>query len=196
MYQINYGWEDFAFGLLAGILFGALLQRAHVGRFHVIVGQLLFRDWTVAKVMLTGAAVGALGLWSMDSPEIGLIRPQFNALGDLVLGGILFGVGLAVFGYCPGTSLVASMEGRRDALVGVLGMFAGAFAYMLSGRAITHALFDFGTVSSQTLPEVTNTMPIAWIAVLFLLAIAVGVIDYQFGHRDEEVVDGEPIQAA
>ena len=49
-------------------------------------------------------------------------------------GAVCFGVGMAAFGYCPGTSVAGCGEGRRDAMVGVLGMFAGAALYVAALR--------------------------------------------------------------
>ena len=43
---------------------------------------------------------------------------------------VLFGTGLALLGYCPGTTLTAIGEGRRDAMIGALGMLTGALLYV------------------------------------------------------------------
>mgnify|MGYP004136876501 CR=1 FL=1 len=53
-------------GLLTGVVFGVLLQKAHVTRYEVIVGQFLFKDFTVLKVMLTAIVVGAVGVFRSD----------------------------------------------------------------------------------------------------------------------------------
>ena len=57
-------------------------------------------------------------------------------LGGVLLGGVLFGAGMVVLGYCPGTSVAACGEGRRDAMAGVLGMFAGALAFVAAWPAL------------------------------------------------------------
>lgn len=51
-------------------------------------------------------------------------------LGGVLIGGILFGIGIAIFGYCPGTGVAACREGRKDAMAGVAGMLAGASVFM------------------------------------------------------------------
>ena len=51
-------------GLFTGILFGFLLQKGRAAKFHVIVGQMLLKDWTVLKIMLTAIAVGAIGVYA------------------------------------------------------------------------------------------------------------------------------------
>ena len=91
------------------------------------------------------------------------------------VGGILFGIGIAVFGYCPGTSVAASGEGRRDAMVGVAGMLFGAGVFVALYPAlqpIIKGLADWGKI---TLPQVTSLPPWAWVAGL-VTAIAIGLL--------------------
>ena len=111
--------EKLALGLISGIAFGFLLQKGRVAKFHVIVGQFLLKDWTVLKVMLTAVAVGAVGVWAMVSLGMASLTIKPAAFGGVIVGAVLFGVGMAIFGYCPGTSVAACGEGRRDAMVGV-----------------------------------------------------------------------------
>ncbi len=60
----------------------------------------------------------------------GHISVKSSYLGVIVGGGI-FGLGWAISGFCPGTSLVAAGAGRKDALSSIAGGLLGAFAYML-----------------------------------------------------------------
>ncbi len=46
-------------GLVTGILFGVLLQKGRVSKFEAIVGQFLFKDWTVVRMMGTAVVVGS-----------------------------------------------------------------------------------------------------------------------------------------
>ena len=117
-------------GLATGLGFGALLQRGHVSRYEVILGQLLFRDGRVAKTMATGVAVGALGIHALARKGMASKDVKPMKVGGVALGAVLFGAGLAVAGYCPGTSVGAVGAGRRDALATVLGMLAGAGAFV------------------------------------------------------------------
>ena len=49
-------------GLLFGVVFGFLLQKGGVGKYEVLIGMLLLRDFTVMKVMLSAVAVGMIGI--------------------------------------------------------------------------------------------------------------------------------------
>ncbi len=117
-------------GFATGLAFGALLQRGRVSRYDVILDQLLLRDGRVAKTMATAVAVGALGVYALERKGIMSRDVKPMKVGGVTLGAVLFGAGLAVSGYCPGTSVTAVGEGRRDALATVLGMLAGAGAFV------------------------------------------------------------------
>ena len=82
------------------------------------------------------------------------IRPAL--LGGVLLGGVCFGVGMAALGYCPGTSVAGCGEGRRDAMVGVLGMFAGAALYVALYEQLAPVVNSLGDWGKITLPEVTQ----------------------------------------
>ena len=159
-------------GLLTGVLFGFLLQKGQVAKFSVIIGQLLLRDWTVVKIMLTAVAVGSLGVYALVSFGLAGLHVKPALLGGVLFGGLLFGSGMAVFGYCPGTSVAACGEGRKDAAVGVLGMLAGAFAYVWLFPLHQPALKQFPDWGKVTLPEVTTTSPWLWIVGLLIAAAA------------------------
>ena len=90
------------------------------------------------------------------------IKPAL--LGGVLLGGILFGAGLAVFGYCPGTSVAAAGEGRRDAMVGVPEMLFGAGLYVALYPALQPIIKDLADWGKITLPQATNLSPWVWVA--------------------------------
>ncbi len=156
--------ERMLLGLLTGVAFGFLLQKGRVAKFHVIVGQFLLKDWTVAKVMGTAVVVGAVGVHALvASGQAGLHVKPFLP-GGVLLGGLCFGVGMAVYGYCPGTGVAACGEGKPDALAGVAGMLAGALAFVLAFPALQPVIKGLGDVGKLTLPEATGTSPWLWVA--------------------------------
>jgi uncharacterized protein len=158
-------------GLVSGIVFGFLLQKGRVAKFRVIMGQFLLKDWTVVKIMLTAVAVGAVGVWAMVAMGWTSLHIKPAALAPVIIGGLLFGVGISIFGYCPGTSVAACGEGRRDAMVGVLGMFAGALAYVVFFPGLQGLAKIWGDWGKVTLPQMLG-IP-AWI---FVGALAVAAL--------------------
>jgi uncharacterized membrane protein YedE/YeeE len=155
-----------ALGLVTGIVFGFLLQKGRVARHEVIVGQLVLRDFTVVKIMLTAVAVGAAGFWALVALGLTPVDVKPAQLGGVLAGAALFGVGLAVLGYCPGTTVAALGEGRKDAIAGALGMLAGA-AVFVSGFSffgpVQRSVADWG---KTTLPTWTSLQPVVWVAAL------------------------------
>ena len=163
--------EKLVLGLLTGIAFGFFLQKGSVAKFDVILGQLLLKNWTVVKIMATAIAVGSVGVYALVAMGMATLHIKPALLGGVISGGLLFGAGMAVFGYCPGTGVAASGEGHRDAMVGVAGMLCGAAVYVAlypSLKPMITALADWGEI---TLPEATSTSPWPW--VLGLVAVIV-----------------------
>lgn len=118
------------FGALTGLLFGFLLQKGGVTRYSTILGQFLLADFTVLKVMLTAIVVGAIGIYGMKAlgVEFALHIKAATLLGN-ALGGAIFGVGMAILGYCPGTGVAALGDGSRHVVPGLFGMLAGGALY-------------------------------------------------------------------
>ena len=161
-----------------GILFGILLQKGRVAKFSVIIGQFILKDWTVVKVMGTAVVVGTVGVYALvDSGHAHLHVKPF-LLGGVLAGGVCFGVGMAVFGYCPGTSVAACGEGRRDAMVGVLGMLAGALAFVAAYPKLRPVIKGLGDLGNVTLPEATGTSPWLWVAGLVGGGLVVSVLHH------------------
>ncbi|MGD8649825.1 MAG: YeeE/YedE thiosulfate transporter family protein, partial [Desulfobacterales bacterium] len=90
-------------GLAIGFCFGFLLQKGGVTRYDVIMGQLLLQDWTVVKVILTAILTGMIGIYLLRIPGLAKLHTWSGSFGSTVIGGLIFGVGFAILGYCPGT---------------------------------------------------------------------------------------------
>lgn len=158
-------------GLLAGIVFGVLLQRGQVARYAVIVGQFLFVDYTVIKIMFTAITVGAVGFYAMLSLgwiEGLLIKPAY--LAGVGLGGLIFGVGMTGLGYCPGTCVAAVGAGSRHAIAGFLGGIVGAALYTEAYPVFEAGLLRVADLGKVSLPELLHVNP--WALVVPLVAVA------------------------
>jgi uncharacterized membrane protein YedE/YeeE len=142
-----------------------------VAKYEVIVGQFLLKDFTVVKIMGTAVATGALGIWAMHSKGMIHLEIKPAAFSALIIGGALFGIGLSIFGPCPGTSVAACGEGNRHAMVGVAGMFLGAFAFVTFFPAIDPITKTLGDMGIVTLPQVTHTSPWLWVAGVSVAAV-------------------------
>ena len=154
------------FGLVTGMLFGVLLQRAEVIRYDRQLGALLFKDMTIVKFMLTTILVGMVGVYLLVDLGLAKLSLKPLVLGGNVLGGLIFGAGWALLGYCPGTAGGALGEGRVDALAGMAGMVLGAAAYAEAYPAMQQSVLTWGDYGKLTLPMVLGVNHWLVIAVL------------------------------
>ncbi len=170
-----------------GLVFGFLLQKGGVTRFRVILGQFLLKDFTVLKIMLSAILVGSMGIYAMldMGVEISLHLKDSQLLAN-ALGGILFGVGMALLGYCPGTGVAALGDGSRHAAFGVLGMLVGAALYAEAHPFLKTRILDVVNLGKATLPSVTGFRPLWWILVLVLIAVVAFEILEQKERTEEE----------
>jgi hypothetical protein len=179
---------ELATALALGAGFGFALERAGFGSARKLTAVFYLYDMAVVKVMFTAVVTTMVGLFvlsaagALDLGELYLEPTNYIAQG---VGGLLFGAGFLVGGYCPGTSIAAIATGRKDGLVFALGMLAGVYAY----AEFTPQLDDWykaTAAGSLTLPSVTG-IGMGWWAlafVVFLLAGAKGMamLESRFGH--------------
>jgi len=155
------------YGVITGILFGFLLQKARVIRYDKQLGALRLIDMTIVKFMLSTILVAMVGTYLLK--DLGLVKLSIKPtiLGVVILGGLIFGIGWAFLGYCPGTSLGALGEGRYDAIWGILGMLVGAGLYAEAYPVMKETVLKWGDFGKITLPEILGVNH--WILILIFL---------------------------
>lgn len=165
-------WSPLAWGLIFGIVFGFLLQKGGATKYDVILGQLLLTDFTVVKIMLTAVLVGMIGIYVMKNLGWVELSVKSGSWGMNAIGGLIFGVGFALLGYCPGTIAGAIGNGYLDALVGGLagiligtGLFAALYPQLRTGIL---AKGDFGDLTLPKLFKVNDFVVVVPVAVLIL----------------------------
>jgi len=159
--------------VILGAIFGALLHRGGVANYNVIVNQFRFRDFTVLKIMLTAIIVGGVGVLALNSAGLANyhIKPA-NMLG-ITVGAAIFGVGMVVYGYCPGTAIAAAASGSVHALVGLAGLLVGGTLYAFSFPWISAHILPVGALGKVRLPDVTGVPAFAWFIALIAIALTV-----------------------
>jgi len=159
-------------GVLFGFIFGWLLQRARLTDTNVIIAQLRLRDYTLFKVMLTAIIVGGVGVFFLHSGGFAAYHIKPANLLAVGLGAVLFGIGMTIYGYCPGTGLGALGTGSLHALAGVIGMIAGAIAFAFSFDWIKAKLLPVAAMGAVRLPDLTGVPDLVWLGMLFVVGIA------------------------
>jgi uncharacterized membrane protein YedE/YeeE len=142
------------YGLVTGILFGFLLQKGRVLRYDKQLGALRLLDMTIVKFMFSTVLVGMVGVYILK--DLGLVKLSVKPtnLGANIIGGLIFGAGWGLLGYCPGTSAGALGEGRWDSLWGILGMLVGAAVFAEVYPALKTSILTWGKLGKITLPQV------------------------------------------
>jgi hypothetical protein len=170
-------------GAIFGLVFGFLLQKGGVGKYNVLIGQLLLQDWTVVKVMLSAIVVGMLGISTLQHFDKVNLHIKPTHIGANVIGGLLFGMGFALTGYCPGTAAVALGQGSWDALFGMAGLIAGSWLFAELSGWTKRTIEKWGDLGKVLLPDLLS-VPRGVFVVCFAAALtALLVVLEQFTIR-------------
>ena len=176
--------KKLAQGLVIGLLFGFFLQKGGVIKYDVIMAQLRLTDFTVLKVMLTAVAVSMLGVSYLYPRDMVPVKTKEGSIKNAVFGGLIFGVGFGLLGYCPGTIAGAIGNGYMDAATGgFIGIVLGTVVYALAYKTLK----DTGVLTTDRYSGVSLfhkvkenpfkvTLPIAGAIVVSMLILeAVGL---------------------
>jgi uncharacterized membrane protein YedE/YeeE len=121
---------------------------------------------TILKFMLTAILVAMVGIYLLL--DLGLVKLSIKPLilGGNILGGLIFGIGWAIVGYCPATAMAALGEGRYDAAFGLLGMIVGAGVFAEFYPMLKATVLTWGDYGKITLPAALGVNH--WIVVVVL----------------------------
>ena len=161
-------------GLLTGIVFGFLLQKGGGTEYGVIIGQLLLTDFTVIQVMLSAVIVGMIGVYTMKGAGLARLHCRRGSIGATVVGGLIFGAGFAILGYCPGTAAGAVGSGALDAAIGMVGIALGAGIFAHLYPRLNQSILNRGTFPAETIPELLGVRP--WSVVIVAVILIAGFL--------------------
>jgi uncharacterized membrane protein YedE/YeeE len=160
--------NELIYGVITGIIFGFLLQKGRVIRYDKQIGALLLTDMTIVKFMLTTILVAMVGVYLLVDLGLAKLSLKATILGGNIIGGLIFGFGWAILGYCPGTQMGALGEGRWDALWGIIGMLAGAALFAESYPTLKATVLTWGDFGKITIPQIlgVNHWPVIVVMVV------------------------------
>ena len=123
-----------------GALFGFLLVRAGATSYDAIAGMFRLEDLHLVGVIVLAIATSAIGFALLrrrgvarGGAKLALETKPVKA--GLVPGALLFGVGWALTGACPGTAIAQLGEGRLAGAITLAGIVLGAW---LEQRGVVH----------------------------------------------------------
>jgi uncharacterized membrane protein YedE/YeeE len=177
--------------LFIGFIFGAIIQYARVDKFEKIAGFAMLEDMTVPKMLFLAIGLASIGLYFMN--EMGWAHYHIKPimLGGLVVGGILFGIAMAIFGKCPGTGPISVAEGRIDVLVGAIGGIMGGLFFTWAYPWLKPLMGpDFGKLTLPKLFEGHESLVVLIYGVaLVIIAFLIPNIEYLDPEDREERAD-------
>jgi uncharacterized membrane protein YedE/YeeE len=169
--------------IILGIIFGFALQRVGATNPQNIINMMRLTDLHLMKAIFFAIGISSTLLFllmTLGVIDAGHLSVKSSYIG-VIVGGVMLGLGFAVAGYCPGTSLTALANGRKDALFFVGGGLVGALIYTLVYGSIQGSwLFNTiagGKVMLATgsdkfqalLPMIPGTLLAAVIGIAFML---------------------------
>ncbi len=191
----KFGWFDFSYSLqiagLVGFFFGFVLERAGFGDARKLTAIFYLRDFAVLKVMFTAIVVCALGLlyFSMFGwIDLGRIYILPTYIWPQIVGGLILGVGFVMGGYCPTTSIVATVSGKLDGLIFIVGMMLGSIIFA-EFFPVLQGFYEAGSMGEVRLPDFLHLGP--GVVALLICLMALGaywvaeLVEKKFGNPDE-----------
>jgi hypothetical protein len=166
--------------IILGIFFGFALQRVGANNPQNIINMLRLKDLHLMKAIFFAIGISSTLLFLLISFGIidsGHLSVKSSYIG-VIVGGALLGLGFAIAGYCPGTSLTALADGRKDAFFFVGGGMLGAFLYTLVYGSIKATwLFDKVAGGKVMLAAGSEKFePLLPMIPGTLLAVAIGIV--------------------
>ncbi len=164
---------NYIIALILGVFFGFSLNKAGLTKYHKIVNVFRFTDMAVLKFMMTALVVAMSGLYALRG--LGLVTfpaaPATYLVGNLV-GGLIFGIGMSLSGYCPGTCAAGAGEGKMDYIVpGLLGFLTGAVIYGLTYQLVFPAISAIANYGSVVIPDLWNLSSFLTVVAFALMAL-------------------------
>lgn len=174
--------------LILGLMFGFALNKAGLTRYSKIVNVFRLNDMAVLKFMMTALVVTMLGVYPLRM--LGVITfptvPATYIVGNLV-GGLIFGVGMSLAGFCPGTMAAGAGEGKLDYLIpGTLGFLVGAALFGLTYDKVFPPIAKILNYGSVVIPDLWNVNAILAAFVFALMALVLFYLIDRMGFQRQQ----------
>jgi uncharacterized protein len=169
---ISPAWDNL-FAVILGMGFGFALESSGFSSSRKIIGTFFGYDFVVVKVFFTAAIVASMGLLYLDYlglVDFSLLYIQPTFITSAIIGGIIMGIGFAMGGFCPGTSVCAAAVGKIDGLVFLGGMFIGVFLFS-EAFPLFEKMYYSGSLGAIMINSVFGISPELFTFILVLMAI-------------------------
>ena len=129
--------------LLVGILFGIILSKSEVISWFRIYEMFKFQSFHMYGIIGFAVVIGIFVMYFFKKRKLRnykreaiIVKPKDKGVSKNLFGGIIFGLGWALGGACPGPMYALLGKGVVAILIVLLGAHLGAFLY----HAVKHKL--------------------------------------------------------
>jgi len=131
--------------LVIGMFFGIIMFKSEAASWFRIYEMFQFGSFHMYGIIGSALVLGVIGVQiikqknikPLDGGEMSL-QPKNMSIARYLIGGIIFGLGWALAGACPGPMYVLAGAGYISILIVILGAVAGTFLYGLLKRKLPH----------------------------------------------------------
>ncbi len=177
MYTIvqNEGHGSFWLVFLIGIVFGGIIQYTRVDKFEKIAGFAMGKDTIIPKMLFLAIGITSIVLYFEIKMGYASYHVKPMILSGLIIGGVIFGIGMAIMGKCPGTGPISIAEGRVDVAVGAVGGIFAAWIFTKYYDDIFHPLMG-ESLGKETLVSVTGESATMWVFIFGIALILIAIV--------------------
>ncbi|MDC7994192.1 MULTISPECIES: DUF6691 family protein [Flavobacteriaceae] len=131
--------------LAIGIFFGIIMYKSEAASWFRIYEMFQFGSFHMYGIIGSALVLGIIGVQiikrknikPLDGSEMSL-KPKDNSVARYLIGGIIFGLGWALAGVCPGPMYVLAGAGYVSIFMVIFGAVVGTFLYGLIKNKLPH----------------------------------------------------------
>ena len=131
--------------LVIGIFFGIIMYKSEASSWFRIYEMFEFGSFHMYGIMGSALALGMIGIQIIKKYKIKAfgnqemqLKPKEMGVARYILGGIIFGLGWALAGACPGPMYVLAGAGYISILIVIFGALLGTFLYGIVRNKLPH----------------------------------------------------------
>lgn len=131
--------------LIIGTFFGIVMYKSEAASWFRIFEMFEFGSFHMYGIIGSALVLGVIGVQIIKRFDLKAIKgqdmhlkPKNKSVARYAIGGILFGLGWALAGACPGPMYVLAGAGYLSILIVILGALLGTFIYGIVKHKLPH----------------------------------------------------------
>ncbi len=160
-----------AWAFFAGIVFSVLAYQANLFSSDQILAVGVLKNFKAIQILLFALSISSVAFFIEYSFGIASVNVKPFYLIGIIIGGLLFGIGVGILGYCPGTLEMAIGYGKIDAIFGYLGGLVAGYVYTLIYPSVLPFIGpDYGTINFYSDSLALNVLIVSGFAIALFVA--------------------------